>query len=455
MRNANLLRSSSELARGTMLLALALLLVSSIATPAAWSQSPPTINDLFSEINARIPGFGGLYVDPDKDTLYVQIVPGYSTGAAELNQAISDILGPDRPPESKLVMLDAQYSFVELRSWHDYSDETIMPIDGVVSTGIDHQSNRVFIGVENQQAEAAVRARLADLGIPLHAVEIMHEESPVDTSNKECTSLLSFCRPIVGGLQIHADKDPEDTFSSLGFNATRKGTPGFVTCSHCANERFKNTGTIYAQNKKNNKDVAKEMANPELTQKLGAGKACPEKSICRLGDTSFAEYTGGPDTSPGLIARPAESKTDWNGNDYFKITGYTKSVEGQYIAKVGITTGFTQGKVAKAGVCRNLKRAMIKGLTLEPELICVNVADYIAANGDSGGPVFLCTDTKNKCTDSKSFEVHLLGIHFAGPSTAVPGERFYSDFGLAMDPTSELGPLTKFCVPDAKNERCP
>jgi hypothetical protein len=55
-----------------------------------------------------------------------------------LKQAIRNVFGPDTPPETNLVILDAQYSFRQLLSWQDYSTSAIFAITGVVSMGIRH-----------------------------------------------------------------------------------------------------------------------------------------------------------------------------------------------------------------------------------------------------------------------------------------------------------------------------
>jgi len=67
--------------------------------------------------------------------------------------------------------------------------------------------------------------------------------------------------------------------------------------------------------------------------------------------------------------------------------------------------------------------------------------------------VFLCSTTLLSCSRARIFDVHLLGIHEAGPTNGV-GVRYYSDIVLTMDPNTELGPLTKFCARDANNPTC-
>jgi hypothetical protein len=427
-------------------LAVTLFLISPIGSGAAWSQSSQSINDLFVQIGNLIPGFGGLYVDPDQDTLYVYMVGGQQGDLSQLDQVLTNVLGADRPPESNLVVLPAQYSFLQLKGWQDYSDPILLTMPDVSSTGIHHTTNKLQIGVATQDAGAQVQQQLAALGVPSDAVETVLEQPAEEQSNKECTSVQSQCRPAVGGIQIHADKDPANVFSTLSFNATRAGIVGFVTCSHCANVAFKNTGTVYDQNLAGKAKIGTEISNPPLVAALGGAFVCPKGDTCRLSDSSFAEYVGGLPIKVGFLARPALNQTAWNGNDYFRIVAYSKSIEGEYVAKVGRTTGLTEGKVT--GVCRNRKRQA------NQSLICQNTADYDSGGGDSGSPVFLCSTTKKRCSEAKEFDVHLLGIHSAGEPHGVAGDRYYSDITLVMDATTELGPLTKFCDPAIKNPTC-
>jgi hypothetical protein len=440
-----------------IILSLAIVSLAILASNgSAFGQSAPTINDRFAQLNNSVPGFGGLYVDPDKDTLYVLMVSGHDMAPVQFQQALTDAFGPDVPRQGKTVVLPAQYSFAQLKGWQDYSESEIFSIRDVASMSIHLASNRIEIGVANRKARAAVEARLTALGIPLDAVEFIQEGTPVLDSNKECTSVQSKCRPLVGGLQIQSDK--RMNISTLGFNATRAGVDGFVTCGHCGNENYKNVGTIYYQNVKADANrIGTEIANPPLVANLQhGGSKCPEGSLCRLSDSSFAQYQGGPEVKVGFIAHPQLDKIDWNGTDYFRIIGYQELFANNHVAKVGRTTGFTQGAIIRTcvDVVFPKKDKDDKNLVL----LCQNLADYKADSGDSGAPVFLCQMASKPCNQAESDAVFLLGIHAGRAPFKEKGKdvtySYYSDIGLIMEPRTELGPLTKFCDPAAKNPNC-
>lgn len=460
-------------------LALAVFMLSPAGRLTGWSQESPSINDLFAQIGNRVAAFGGLYVDPDQDTVYVYMVPSQAGDRAALDQAMTDILAANRPPESHVIVIPGQYTFLQLKNWQDYSDPYLLSLPGVVSTGVHHSTNRLEVGVSSPQAESAVLAEFAILGIPLQAVEVVPEkpsrtESPSSARESEapagCLSIVDKCRPVVGGLYIEWIENPREAgLGTLGFNATQNGHPGFVTCSHCAKKRFENSGTVYFQNQVGDAQIGKEDKNPPLTNTLGAGFKCPEGGAkCRLTETAFAAYDEGVAAKVGYIARPnkvnslgktCETKPEycaWNGTAYFRIVGYRISFEGENVAKVGMTTGLTLGKVT--GACRN-------NADTGAVLVCQVTAKYLSDEGDSGSPVFGCPSDygnvklRKPCSfevapDAGPTDVHLLGIHWGGPVGGGEGNRFYSNAVLITNPVSELGPLTKFCAPEVYNPSC-
>ena len=451
MNNPNIKHAKHRINQTALTCLLAFWLIAVAGNPAALAQSPPTINDLFLQLGDTLQGFGGMYVDPDKDTLYLWVVPGQQMAPVQMKQAISNVFGPDAPPETNLVVLDAQYSFRQLLSWQNYSVSEIFSIPDVVSMGIHHKTNRLEIGASNAKARKDVEAKLTGLGIPLHAVEIVHEDPLRPAADEKCTSVQSKCRPVVAGLQIQTKRGN----CTLGFSGTGTGDdkgeyPGFVTAGHCANQEYKNTGTIYHQNAVGNGNkIGKEAKNPPLVAGLNydENNKCPTGFKCRLSDTLFAKYEGdldvGKDVKVGFIARPKLGETDWNGTDYFRIVAAAKSVEGQIISKVGRSTGWTEGKVTR--VCRAARLFQER-----QAFLCQNRAELAFQQGDSGAPVIICAASSKPCSKSEVFDVFLLGILSNGNSSHL----YYSDIGLIQDEKTELGKFTNFCDPAAKNKDC-
>ena len=340
--------------------ALAVLLMGFVILPSVRSAgqlapeqeevSPPaTANDVFAEIGRRAQGFGGIFVDEEKDTLYVYVVGGSPDFAAVVDKAITDVLGPDRPPAHQLVVLQGQYTFLQLKEWYDRMSMRALAIPGAVLTAIDHKTNRLEVGVQTMALEPSVAAVLAALGIPREAV-LIKEVAPIEAETLQeaapqieeasadapcpapgCT-LQSKIRPLVGGIQIQDNMPPPGFtgFCTLGFIAVRvppNVALGFVTASHCTNVQGGVEGTMEGQPTwaGNGDTVATEKLDSCYWTPAGTPfpfgctpaprkptPPCPVAPVpgynCRYSDSAFfalkTNVTTPPTTMRGFIARP-------------------------------------------------------------------------------------------------------------------------------------------------------
>lgn len=190
-----------------------------------------TIDDIYAQMALEVPGFAGMRLGPDGETIQV-FFKGASADAepsADLRRAVDGFFqaAGDLPPE-KIEVLPAQYDFLQLRQWYDRMRDAVWSVPGVVFTDIDEVKNRLDIGVETEEAAELVEKRLRELGIPREAVDIEISEPVVPDS-----SLRDRHRPLVGGLEIIGDYAGTSE-CTLGFNAKRAGVEGFVTASHCS-----------------------------------------------------------------------------------------------------------------------------------------------------------------------------------------------------------------------------
>jgi len=273
---------------------------------------------------------------------------------------------------------------------------------------------------------SAVETELAALGIPREAVNI-EQMTPAE----EQGSVTDRIRPLYGGLRIQKDKGNR-AGSTLGVIAIRQGVPGFVTCSHCGNTEYKNTGTIFSQSRNTAPDTTRigtETVNPELKAGIQCGKsaACPEGKKCRCTDSLFAAVDNYADANTlGYIVRPDLDKLTWpGGNDpppSFKIVAKGKFLMAEAsVTKVGWGSGRTEGKIKST--CSNV---LLQNVGY---LLCVAEADYECAGGDSGAPVFHIMNENN--------DVSIEGIHHGTLNDLC----IFSTIGLVQDFTTELGPL--------------
>jgi hypothetical protein len=291
----------------------------------------------------------------------------------------------------------------------------VFELAGVVFTDLDETRGQLVVGVLDRDIEGLLRARLAVLGIAPQSVDVVETEEifRVDT-------LRDKVRPVVGGVQIRFSQ----YLCSLGFNAIRGGTTGFVTASHCSTKQGEVDGTRYYQplNQVADEFIGTEIADPPFFRNTNG---CPRGRRCRYSDANFSEADGGAGFLSGRIAKttgPNNVSLDIAGQ--FTISGEGSAAVGVTANKVGRTTGWTQGTVSRTCVNTGVSGTNIV-------LLCQNFVDnsvQIVAGGDSGSPVFRTTSGDR---------VTLLGNLWGGNSS---GTQFV--YSPIANIEHELGSLT-------------
>src|SRR3990167_4388756 len=148
-----------------------------------------TLDDKFLDVEAKAPGFGGMFFD--EDTLKVYLSNPSQKSAAEA--AITSVFGRERA--KNIQILQGKYNFVQLKEWNNRAGE-LFDIQGIVYIDADEKENRVKIGVDNSDIKT-VEQRLDRLSIPRDAV-IIEKTDPIVYAS----TLQDKVRPIQGGLQI-------------------------------------------------------------------------------------------------------------------------------------------------------------------------------------------------------------------------------------------------------------
>jgi hypothetical protein len=242
-------RSTSERSRRVLRYALALLLgvlsASSPRAPLAQTQSPQTLDDLFSAVAARVPEFGGMFLsDPSTGAqnpasfggpiLNVYLTRVNLLRVVAVRSAILAVFGPEAIPPGPIVLLHGNFGFAQLRDWYTRLVNEVFSIPGVTMTDIDETNNRLLIGIDNEQIGADIFQLISKLGIPVAAAEVEVIKFQAQTTINSAASdtqdsqqLLSVTLdnraiPTQGGYQIHPVL-PNRTHCTLGFNATRGG----------------------------------------------------------------------------------------------------------------------------------------------------------------------------------------------------------------------------------------
>lgn len=255
----------------------------------------------------------------------------------------------------------------------------LFEVDGVVFTDVDEPTGRLVVGVTNRGLARAVQAQAGALGIAAESIDIVESKAFVFAS-----TLRDDVDPEVGGLQIAWQKSGRRStltyVCTLGFNATRAGTAGYVTNSHCSSSQFATDGTLHYQPSVSPGNViGEEIADP-------GAFSCSKKKRCRYSDAAFSARASGVDAALGSLARTSgPGSLDITGS--FNITGEAagNAAVGTVLNKVGRTTGLTSGTVQYSNV-----NVGVLGTNII--LLGQDIVGAASGGGDSGSPVFRIND---------------------------------------------------------------
>jgi hypothetical protein len=357
-----------------------------------------------------IPGFGGFFIDEQgTPTIYLKDVGK----RASAEQTLSPWLGSHGVRGAQMKVLHADYDWADLERWHAQGSPAALAVKGAVYAGPDHATNRLRIGIERGTPPGQVRQVLSQLGIPAGAV-IVEETEPV----VRLATLQGSVRPVIAGVQINFP----GFLCSIGFNASRNGTRGFVTASHCTNKQGGTENTPYWQplQSVNPTQIATELVDPVYT----SGGSCPAGHVCRSSDASFARYINNTGNTLGSIARTSSTKKQ----NQTIVGSWTITAEapsscitvGTIVNKVGRTTGWSQGRVTATCMTVNVSGTNIT-------LLRQTLVQATVGAGDSGSDVFAINSGTN---------VTLEGILWGGS-----GSRTFV-FSPLANVKQELGALT-------------
>ena len=382
---------------------------------------PQNIDDALVQIEAKAPGFGGMFFKDGRLQVYMKS-SDLSTQAlvaqkGTVKNAVTAVMGSSflsRPlrsndltsdsslsalqvAEADVDVLAGQYAVSELVSWKSKSN-SVFSLKGVVFIDMDEATNRVRVGVEKGTSEAAVRAALSAQGIPAGAV-VVSETEPVTMA----VTLQDRVRPVRGGLQINWDNNNNFADGSflctLGFNAQdpfglANGIRSFVTNSHCSGIQGGVQSGKYYQNvftSTNTNWIATEAVDPTYF----TGGVCPVGKRCRRSDSALADYRStGVSSTMGRIYKPTNdagsitiATTPTGALRSFTIISETSfPVVGDILDKVGRTTGWTWGIVDATCFNTNVSGSDIHMLCQDS--VNRSSGATIVAGGDSGSNVF-------------------------------------------------------------------
>lgn len=348
-------------------------------TPAATTQPSRTLDDRFADVARLVPSFGGFFLGED-GRLNVYLLN--TNHLPEAMQAIVAVFGREALPIDNPVALQGRYNFTQLKAWHDAHQRGTLTIPGVSFTDIDEMNNRLEIGVTSFNAKMEVRQALNRLGISEEAANIS-EVAPM----QEMQTLQSKWRPIAGGIQIK--RSGQAGSCTLGFLGIVQKKAGFITNSHCTNIFGLNDSVVITQASNSNSNrIGVELFDPALW----TGGPCPSGRLCRQSDATFIARDEGVDPPNPLVDGDfgyllIADKPDEGVPQKYKITSRAEfSIAGEYVEKVGRSSGRTKGKITNT--CTNSNPVNPNGVDTGRTMICQNQVNGISIGGDSGAPVF-------------------------------------------------------------------
>jgi hypothetical protein len=348
----------------TRILCVTALLVS---VPAVRAQDvPQSLDDEYAAMAARMPGFGGLYLDERGTThVYLQDV----TRAGEM-QGLGD----------RVVFEQGDYDFRDLQAWKDQVRPELA-VEGAVFLDIDERRNRLVFGVERESVDRfteELQRFLRDTRVPPAAV-IVEAAEPIEPLEL----ITDKIRPVPAGVQISTSGGA----CTLGTNAFRAGVKGFITASHCtATVGFVDGTTFFQSTFAAGNQIGVEIADPPSS----LGGSCPPGRRCRRSDAAFIAYDSASLSAGAKIANPLF----WGvGSGTLQTSLVTPRLpvggflfgsmpSGSIVYKVGRTTGGTFGSVT--GTCCD-SNVLFSKVTM----LCQDRVAASAGPGDSGAPVFI------------------------------------------------------------------
>lgn len=380
-------------------------------------QAGTGIHAQFAEVAQRIPDFGGFFLNSDgQPVVYLRDPAPERTD--EVRTALRETFGEDvlsqednprRTTDTpELQLREGRYRMEDLLTWYDRLPE-VLGVEGVVLIDLHEQANNLTVGVQSlEQSGPKVEEKLQQIDIPREAVEIIDAELPSPYGH----GLRSNLRPTRGGVEI--GQAGSNTVCTMGFNVSYRGDFGFLTNSHCTNQRGSASGTRFTISATGGR-VGREQNDPGYN-------TCYLGFSCRWSDAAFVDYNSGTG-GYNQIARPrnwaapnsGSSSLQLNhGSAGMKVDGLdAHPVSGQMIDKVGRTTGWTYGFVNRTcypTFVSNGSGGRVKVNGKPVIMRCQYGADYTSSGGDSGSPVF----------DWHGDSVTIWGLNWGGgPNNAV------------------------------------
>ena len=139
--------------------------------PAARKAVEDVQKDPRVRIAERVPGFGGVFLDPDQGVVYIYLRDAAMQEKAE--SVLADVLGPDLLENREVRVLQGDYGMTHLDAWYRKLGDVIWQVPGVMMTDLDESINRIAIHMEPRRGgREEMEAAIASVDVPRQAVVV-------------------------------------------------------------------------------------------------------------------------------------------------------------------------------------------------------------------------------------------------------------------------------------------
>jgi len=388
---------------------LAVLCLATIASAAPPNERAPLVigprlahgplETKFLEIERDVPGFAGYYRAADGITVIARVKDATQRDAAiaHVTRALEEratrggtqrVQTDQARTERRVEAREARFSFSELANYRALAEDDVP--DGVYAIDINEKENVLQFGVKDDAASERLRAELIHRRIPPSAFVIKFMGEPAFR-----TGLDNYARPVVSGLGVTFNSTSR---CSVGINATWNNSSawvGFFTASHCGTYHDID-GTVFYQG---GTRIGYEADDVVPTAFYG----CPSGDLCRYADAAWVAYDYAnrvANNGENQLALPSSSgygsagATDYNST--VTITGeaipypspsYNPLISGDWVFKVGRTTGWTTGVME--ATCEDVMVPAAEYDSKDVWFLCQERTDLFSQAGDSGSGVFV------------------------------------------------------------------
>ena len=356
-----------------------------------------------------------MFLSEDNTVLYVYVTGNPQVLSTDVvKRAIDDVLKASPTQRRELRLIPATYSLIQLHKWYNDMQDVAFANPHVVLTDLDEGQNRIEIGVDNLDAEQALRASVVSLGIPDKALVISLRERPIPASHTLQDRASG--STMEGGYQVTGSGGLG--YCTLGFNTERSGEAGFITNGHCTESGDWDggvDGTEFHQPSSlvNSTAIGTETIDSAFSSDL---PECDSGKVCRYSDAAFVRFASGVSYNLGKIAKTNTiGSINVDHSAKFRIVAERSYYSvGEIVNKVGRTTGWTRGRITDTCAPVDLPN--------NHRLLCQVIANVEGDFGDSGSPVFAVTNSP------AVRDVQLLGTMWGG-TTSTPVEIWFSPVG--------------------------